>query len=526
MQKNRLMRLASFLSGVALASALTAAHAQTTTNLLSETTFDPAAASPWGYGYFYGNNGLGLQEYNREYYLPEDVDMTNAMFQFSFDITDLAGTTGYGTGFGGPLFLTTTDPASFVSTNREDYIFTFDARAEGLEPGQTANSEMQVQFYHPDENGVAVKSLQVNLPFQATDQWKTFSFTLDQGALGDNTSDTVFAQFAGSTTEVRFNVNLHEPDHSFGFDAGNAVYLDNAKLEVIDRPDVAPVPTVGVALADWNFDDKTVDYEYHYDWSQNDVHAVITGGNNAGGNDPNTRGKDGTSGWFLSLDNTEFANNPPQWAGGGTGGSGPVDYTRFDSANLADYRITFDARVEGLDPSRVNSAAVLQLFFDAPDDTIQPADEDTNADGIVQLNFPIAQVSGDWQTYSFPFNKGSVGGGNKTNFTAFFNQINALRTQWQIENVASLTDWGYDADNALVIDNVKIERLYAGLGTIAVSKNGSDLVLTWTEAPGVKLQSATTVNGPYNDVTDAASGYTVPTADQHRFFRLVQEPTL
>src|SRR5262245_11503647 len=136
------IKLASFLSGVALASAFTAAHAQTTTNLLSETTFDPAAAAPWGYGYLYGNNGLGYQEYNRAYYLPEDLDMTNAMFQFSFDLTDLAGTTGYGAGAGAPLFMTTTDPASFSSVNREDYIFTFDARAEGLEPGQTASSEM------------------------------------------------------------------------------------------------------------------------------------------------------------------------------------------------------------------------------------------------------------------------------------------------------------------------------------------------------------------------------------------------
>src|SRR5438270_9671674 len=36
-----------------------AISAQTTTNLISETTFDASASVPWSYGYFYGNNGLG-----------------------------------------------------------------------------------------------------------------------------------------------------------------------------------------------------------------------------------------------------------------------------------------------------------------------------------------------------------------------------------------------------------------------------------------------------------------------------------
>ena len=68
-----------------------------------EATPDPAAPATWNYGYFYGNNGLGWYENQKEYYLPEDLEMTNAMWFYSFDLTDLSGTANYGTGTGGPL---------------------------------------------------------------------------------------------------------------------------------------------------------------------------------------------------------------------------------------------------------------------------------------------------------------------------------------------------------------------------------------------------------------------------------------
>src|SRR4051812_48498596 len=80
-----------FLSALALAAALgsSQAQAQTTTNLLSFTTFDSAAPSPWGYGYFYNDAGLGVQQYSTAYYLPDDVEQTNAMWQYTFDISAL-----------------------------------------------------------------------------------------------------------------------------------------------------------------------------------------------------------------------------------------------------------------------------------------------------------------------------------------------------------------------------------------------------------------------------------------------------
>ena len=515
---------AAFLAGVTVLGGLNAS-AQST-NLLSQTTFDPEAASPWGYDYFYGNNGLGLKSYNRAYYLPEDVDLTNAMWQFTFDLTDLAGTTGYGAGTGGPLHRTETDPAAFVSGDRANYIFTFDARAEGLEPGQTGNGQMEVQFYIPGETDVQ-KVLQVNIPFAPTSEWKTFSFPLDEGSLSGDSNEASFETNHTSTSEVRFNVNFHEPHSRFGYDVDNALYLDNVKLEVIDKPTVPPVEKVPVTMAEWNFDDKPVWYEYHYEWSANENHAIATGGNNFNGESPNTLGRDESSGWFLNLDTTSFLFDTPAWAGGGSGGSGLVDYTLFDSPDLADYRVTFDARVLGLAPDRATSAAVLQLHIDTPDETVAP-DENTTADQLVRLDFPIAQVSPEWQTYSFLLSKGNVGGGSKALFTTHHAAISDLRTQWQIENLTDIAAWGYDEENTLIIDNFMLERLVpaeTGEGpTLNATYQNGQLVLTWETPSGsnVQLQSSATVDGEYTTVEGAASGYSVPTTGTTRFFRLVQ----
>jgi hypothetical protein len=517
----------SFLSVVAVASAINSAQAQTTTNLLSETTFDAGGESAWSYGYFYADDGLGVYEVNRAFYFPEDEGMTNAVWQYLFDLSGLSGRTGYGTGTGGPLFRTETDPANFISKNREDYIFSFNARVEGLAAGQnSANSEMQVQFYMPPvEAGDPVKFLQVNIPFQPTAEWKTFTFTLDQGGLGDNTSEADLALNHTNTSEVRFNVNMHEPHNAFDFDSGNTLYLDNLKLQVINRTAVPPPQYFGVIMADWNFDDKPVTSEYHFEWSQNDTHVIPTAGNNLNDTDPNTVGKDGSNGWFLNLDNTEFGNGTvPQYAGGGTGGSGPIDYSLFDTNDLALYRVSFEARVQGLAEGRTNTATVLQLHIDSADDTLQPADENTDADSLVRLDFPIAKVGTNWQTYTFTLNKGTAGTGSKDNFITYHTNITALRTQWQIENIASQAEWGFDAENSFIIDNFKLERLVTGLGGITAVRNGDNLVLTWAGPTdgSVKLQSSATVEGPYSDVAGASSGYSTPLTSGQRFFRLTQ----
>ena len=77
----------------------------------------------------------------------------------------------------------------------------------------------------------------------------------------------------------------------------------------------------------------------------------------------------------------------------------------------------------------------------------------------VGLDFAVPAET-NWQTTSYLLNQGSAGVGSKANFAAYFNRINDISTQWQIENAAS-ADWGLDNDNVLIIDNFKIERVYA-----------------------------------------------------------------
>lgn len=506
------------LLGVA-ALAGVATHAQTSTNQISLTTFGPDTIPPWGFTYFYGNNGLGTAAYNTHFYAPEDTDMTNGMWQFTFDATALDGTANWGAGTGGPLSRENTDPTLFVSGDRADYILTFDAKADGLLDGQaSANAEFQLQIGIPDSNG-GNGTFQVNVPFHPSTNWQTIRVKLSDGTVatgGGKVFDEDFAARHDQVTGLQFAVNMDQPFNAFGYDDNNALYLDNVKLEVIDRGETGPQPTYAKTILDWNLDDKGLWFTYGpFDWSENSTHATFSQSSSA-----NDLGTDGSAAWALMMDNTAFADAPPAWAGAGVGGGGPMDFSLFDSPDLANYRITFDARALGLGGVTGTSVA-LQLFFQAPDDTLQPADADTGNDGILQLNLPVNNVGTDWKRYSLTLDKAAVGGGSKDNLTAYFNKLNGLNMQWQIENAASFADWGYDSDNGFVVDNIKIERVFTGL-TLTAAQDGTDIVLNWPLATDgtTKLQAASTVDGTYSDVvTDGSTTYR-ETMSGNRFFRL------
>jgi hypothetical protein len=162
------------------------------------------------------------------------------------------------------------------------------------------------------------------------------------------------------------------------------------------------------------------------------------------------------------------------------------------------------------------------LFMETPDDTIAPADNDTSADLVARLDVPIPHITAEWQHFTSLLSKAGVGGGSAANFQTYFNKLSDVHTQWQIENAASAGDWSYDADNMLVIDNFKVERLYEGLADITYTVAGDQLTLNWTAASTgeTHLQSASTVDGPFQDVAAAQSPYTVPAASGNSFFRL------
>ena len=509
------------------------------TNVVTVTTFDYDFEAGinhnlrWNYGYKYdwgGTAPLYTYLFNVAFYEPDDTSFTNAMGQFNFDnagygefMTNYpAG--GYGFGFGGGLNWTN-DSSIFTATNRADYILYFRARAEGLKAGVTsANGEFQMQFATPDDTIQPADAntdddmlMQVNINFNVSSNWQNYVYTLDQGSIADGKTEADFILYRLQGCNPRFNINLHQPDGNWGFDVDNNLYVDNIRLEVVVKaPPPPPPPTWPVTMLEWNMDDKPGwGYYGGYNWSQNSYLPLFTySGAEAGA------GTGGSNAWTLRMDNSALATEPPQWAGGGTGGSGPVDYSLFSSGNLADYVVTFDARVEGLDPATINTSLRLQIFFNTPDDTIQPADADTNGDQLVRLDFAVPART-NWQTTTYTLKQGTAGSGSTANFAQYFASIDAMNMQFQIENANSLTTWGFDADNALIVDNIKVERLFVASPPLSVEMSGQNIVVTWA-APAtgtVKLQSATNVNGPYSEVVGATSPYSTPVSAGPKFFR-------
>jgi hypothetical protein len=355
--------------------------------------------------------------------------------------------------------------------------------------------------------------LQKNIAYNPGSNWTHFTFTLDQGSWAENTSYQTFSNgVVAGITGISFNQNLHMPNAQFGFDEDNVNYVDNIKLEVITYagPPPPPPPTQPLTILDWNLDDKPGwGYYGGYNWSQNTYLPTFTYSGSAAG-----AGVGGGNGWILTMDNSPLAPpNTPQWAGGGTGGGGPVDYTRFGSGDLKSYQITFDSRAEGLNPLKETPTTCrLQLFLDSP-----------NGNMRVDFNVPAGS---NWVTTTYLLSEGSFGTGSKAMFATNYNTITELRTQWQIENAASETDWAYDADNSLIVDNIKLVYNATACPPLSVAASGQNIVVTWA-APStgtVKLQSATSVNGPYSEVVAATSPYSTPIAGAPKYFRTIWVP--
>jgi hypothetical protein len=488
------------------------------------------AWNPYSYNY----NGVSSWQSADANFL-ELPDQTNTLLNFTFDNTSVqgeAGATGYGEGFGGAVkFLT--DVSAMASTNRSDYIFEFDARVEGLLPGvNAASGEFQVRFNTPDDTVQPPDSntgrdtiLQVNYGFQPGSNWTHYVFTLDQGGIGAG-SDKSFALYLSSIDEPGFGVNFHTPDVQFGFDADNVVMVDNFKLSVVVKSNAPPVPKYEVTIIDWNFDDKGLWYSWGSGtggWAANDLRATWSVSHNEAG-----VGVDGSAAYKMGMDNTVFADNPPGWAGGNTGGGGPGTYTYFDSPDLADYVVSFDAKVEGLAPETlVTSGALLQLSVNAPDDTLLPADSNTGNDQLVRLDIGIPDLETNWQHFAFALSKASLSGGTqKQTFATNYSKVNEVSFQMQILNAQSQGDWGYDADNVVLMDNFKIQRVYVGLSPVGITKTEAGLTVTWSNPTTgtVKLLSAPSVTGQWTEVPNATSPYLVQTEGGARYFRTLWVP--
>jgi len=503
------------LTGLALACTVglgTTAQAQQIigTNQVALTDFDSGGAWSYGYDYTWGGTAPANPNWAWDVACNDPlIDPTNGPLVMAFYFTNAPyqsltlGGGGYGIGTGGPM-RGYSDPSTLASSNLSDYIFEFDARVEGLAEGQTAGyGQMQLQWYSSGAN-----AFQCNFNVNLHSNWTHYAYLVsDADGYGVSTvSNWVYLVQNFLIGGLQFNMNLNQPDPQFGFDDNNALFIDNVKLSVIVRQGPVPPtpPTVPFTILDWNMDDKPMWGGWGpYGWSANSYQPIFTWSPAAPG-----YGVGGSNAWIMTMDNTLLAPpNTPAWAGGGSGDNGPTDYTLFNTGDLTAYSLSFDARAQGLNPAKLDPVTCnMQFFMDAPG-------------GNMRADFQIVPAS-NWVHNIYTLNQGVFGIGSKTMFTTNYN-VTAVRIQVQIEDAASEADWSFDNDNVLIVDNIKFERLYIGCPPLSITQVGSNIVVTWAEpSTGTsKLQSATSLNGTWNDVPGAASGYTIPVASAPKFFR-------
>jgi hypothetical protein len=231
------------------------------------------------------------------------------------------------------------------------------------------------------------------------------------------------------------------------------------------------------------------------------------------------------------LNYTEFAANPPIMAGSGSGAetaatSGGVGPGIFTSTNLSQFKYSFDARVAGLLPGTNSVAVSAQAMLLGPDKGGGNASD-------FQLNVTAGkygfELTTNWQSFAFRFDDPSITvqlntwtnnvyNPDPTNlFHVNFNQFSTFKVNF--DTPLDLDKWGPDGDNYLFFTNLKLIHVDTSkVPALAIARSGANSVITWP-APH-KLQSASSINGPFVDVFDAVgSTYTVPANGGPKYFR-------
>lgn len=511
--------LSSALLGLSLTGAVSNAD---TTNLVSLTTFESGQGLRYTYPYHY-NWGFDWPGSTETFWADlEPPDYINSIGLFLFDSTLVAPffpnpASGYGFGFGGGLNWDF-DTTKLVGTNRDEYIVEFDCRVAGLTDTVTSgNGEFQIRFDAPDgtlgdPDGNPDTLVQLDYGFSAGSNWTHYVCSLDQATVDANGNWNQFLQYKSLITDIRFGCNWNQPDPAFGFDGDNQVLIDNIQFWAIDRVPVAPPPQVPFAIVDWNMDDKPLWYSWaagtNGGWSENGVNATYlieqpvpgagVGGSNAL--------------MFWVLNDIYLTNSPlPSWGGGNGGFGGPGDYTYVNSGDLADYRLSMDARAEGLAPWMSAASFDFQTRFN------------TSTGLLVRVDTTFSNVSSNWTRVSALLSKGGIGEGSKAGFAAAYMLVTEVPLQIQLNNVTQSNLWQFDTDNKIFVDNVKLERLVLGCPPLRLTTSGTDVVVTWAQPSSgtSKLQSTSTpwTSASWADVIGATSPYTIPIASAPKYFR-------
>jgi len=542
------------LAILGIAGAVSAATAQTT-NIILQTDFD-GDANQGNYNTYYGYTAAGygigassgscvagnsftlsggtgvggttnltsVADYSL---LPFDPNWTNAADSYVYAVL------GAGTSFGSPV--TPITPTSLMSS----FILSADLQVLGLPPQLTnadvsitkvqcfSNTTVLLFDFNGDAGNVGSNYTHIAVPLSSLSYGAGPG---DPAPLYPDASAFTNAAIVGSINyfTIEYAVKgllgtiggtgANQIRPVFGFTNNAVLNVDN--IELVQTGNTVPTPTVERLI--WQSDfDTTFPDDAVYGFSYRDGNNTATGTLSTN----LTGGIGGSASLEYTVDLSSWSGSPPAlYSGIGVGATeSPIPFT-LTLTNNTSYRVYLSAKVGGVSAGVTNVSGVVDLLFRAP----------SNATEIVVFDLnPTITFTTNWQSYVF--NNMPIGvnnGGSQALFDQYVSQVNQLSVQVVPQgspNVATL--FGYDANNTVDIDNIKVVELEPGLAPLTVAKTNNQVQVIWTDpATGgwAKLQSATNVAGPYVDVSGAssaaASPYTVPSGSGQQFFRTMWVP--
>jgi len=467
--------------------------------------------------------------------LPGDPNWTNASVSYVYAVL------GNGTQFGGPI--TAITPTSVLGS----FILSADLQVSGLLP-QLTNADVfitKVQFIDSSNNvlfdfggdagfvgsnyvhiAVPLSSLSYGggYPYNPTDATHPITDFTNAAVVGSIAAFTIEFAVEGLPVGVIGGTGTNLISPPFGFTDTGVLNVDN--IELIQTGNTVPTPTQEKLIWQANFDttfpnDGSFGFNYR-DGTDNATGILST---NVGG------GVGGSNSLEYTVDLSSWSGSPPtSYSGFGVGATeNPLPYTLFDS-NQASYRVYLSAKVGGVSAGVTNVPGVMDLLFRVPPGTLTPSN---SAEAVVFDLNPTMNFTTNWQSYVF--NNMPIGvnnGGSQALFNQYVSQVNQLSVQVVPQgspNIATL--FGYDADNTVDIDNIKVVQLVTGLPPVSVTHTAGQINVYWTDPTTggtAQLQSSTNVAGPYLNVPGEGSGanspYTVPAGAAHQFFRTIWVP--
>ena len=547
--------LKQLLAVLGIAGAVSAATAQTT-NIILQTDFDGDAGegnlnNDYGYCVAGSSAGSALAGYTGDItagagvggtfansispdytLLPSDPNWTSPSLAYVYAVV------GNGTQFGAPM--TAITPTAVL----DSFILSADVQVLGLLPGLT-NADVtisKVQFLDSNNNVI-------------------FDFTGDAGYVGSNfvhiavplsslaygganggdathpvsdfTNATVVGSIASFTIEFAVEglpigviggtgTNLISPP--FGFTDTGALNVDN--IQLIQTGNTVPTPTQEQLIWQANFDTTFPnDGVFGFSYRDGSPSASGTLSTNV------TGGVGGSASLEYTVDLSSWSSTPPaSYSGFGVGATeDPLPYA-LSSTDNSSYRVYLSAKVGGVSAGVTNVPGVIDLLFRVPPGALTPSN---SAETVVFDLNPSLTLTTNWQSYVFDdMPIGVNNGGSQALFNQYVSQVNELAVQVVPQgnpNVATL--FGYDNDNTVDVDNIKVVQLVPGLPPVSVTNTAGQIKIYWTDpATGgtAQLQSSTNAAGPYLNVPGESSGanspYTVPAGSAQQFFKTIWVP--